>query len=142
MKDNHEYGLFLDNDSIQDELREQIYSLDCSELSYEEVVELTERVYEFTDKHSVTKTPVFRAADYINNRIILPDNCTFFLKPLGNKNRPVGEGYTIIEDNSIGFSKKPSSILKGDILICYGVKAGNVLGSCKVLKDGGKKERF
>lgn len=139
MKNNHEYGVFLDNDSIQEEIKEQIYNLGCSELSYEEVVELTEKAYEFTDKHSATKSPVFKAADYIKNRVTLPENCKFFVKPLGNINRPVGEGYTIIEDNDIGFSEKPSSISKGDILICYGVKVGNVLGCCKVLKDETKK---
>lgn len=139
MKNNHEYGVFLDNDSLQAEIREQIYGLDCLELSYEEVVELTEKAYEFTDKHSAAKLPVFKAADYIKNRVILPDNCNFFVKPLGNENRPVGEGYTIIEDNDIGFSKKTPGISKGDILICYGVKVHNVLGCCRVLTGEAKE---
>ncbi|MBD5520037.1 MAG: NgoFVII family restriction endonuclease [Lachnospiraceae bacterium] len=139
LKSNHEYGVFIDNESMQGEIREQIYSLNCSELSYEEILDLNVKANEFTKKNSIVKIPVFKASDYIRNRVIMPDNCRFFLKPLGNRNRPVGEGYTIIEDNDIGFSKEPSSISKGDILICHGVKVGNVLGCCKVLEDEVKK---
>ncbi|MBD5097590.1 MAG: NgoFVII family restriction endonuclease [Lachnospiraceae bacterium] len=132
LKNNHEYGVFLDNESTQEELRNQIYSIDCSELSYEEVVELLAKADEFAMKHSTTKIPVFKAADYIKNRM---DNCRFFLKSLGSQNRPAGRGYTVIADNQIGFSKKPSRISKNDILICHGVKVGKVLGVCKILES-------
>lgn len=135
LKNNHEYGVFLDNEAMQEELRNQIYCLDCSELSYEEVIELLAKADEFAMKHSAKKIPVFKAADYIKNRIILPNNCRFFLKSLGSTNRPAGIGYTIIADNQIGFSKKPSRISKGDILICHGVKVDKVLGICKILES-------
>ncbi len=62
-----------------------------------------------------------------------------FLKPLGSQNRPAGAGYTIITDNQIGFSKKPSRISKNDILICHGVKVGKVLGVCKVLDEATRR---
>lgn len=78
LKNNHEYGVFLDNESMQEELRNQMYSVDCSELSYEEVIELLAKADEFAMKHSVAKTPVFKVVDYIKNRMILPDNCRFF----------------------------------------------------------------
>lgn len=139
LKSNHEYGAFFDNKIMQRELRDYIYSLDCVELSYEEAFDLKIKADEFTKKHPLAKLPVFKAADYIRDRMTLPDNCKFFLKPLGNAARPVGTGYTVIEDNQIGFSKKPSRISKGDILICHGVKIGNVLGFCKVLENEAKK---
>lgn len=140
LKDNHEYGVFFDNEIMQRELRHQIYSLDCEELSYEEAIDLKTRADEFIKKHPIANISVFKAANYIREKMILPDNCRFFLKPLGNAARPVGVGYTVIEDNQIGFSKKPSCISKGDILICHGVEVGNVLGFCKVLESEAKKE--
>lgn len=103
-------------------------------------LDLKVKADEYAKKHPVEKIPVFKASDYIKDRMILPDNCRYFLKPLGNAARPVGTGYTIIEDNQIGFSKEPSRISKGDILICHGVKAGNVLGFCKILESEVKKE--
>lgn len=139
LKNNYEYGVFLDNESMQEELRNQIYSLDCSRLSYEEVIELLAKADEFAMKHSATKIPVFKAADYIKNRMTLPDNCRFFLKSLGSQKRPAETGYTIIADNQIGFSKKPSRISKNDILICHGVKVGKVLGVCKILESEATK---
>lgn len=140
LKTNHEYGVFIDNEIMQRELRDKIYSLDCVELLYKEALDLKIKADEYTKKHPVEKIPVFKASDYIRDKMILPDNCRYFLKPLGNAARPVGTGYTIIEDNQIGFSKKPSRISKGDILICHGVKVGNVLGICKIMGSEAKKE--
>ena len=93
LKDNHEYGVFFDNEIMQKELRHQIYSLDCEELSYEEAIDLKTRADEFIKKHPIAKISVFKAANYIR-----------------------------------------------DILICHGVKVGNVLGFCKVLESEAKKE--
>lgn len=140
LKNNHEYGVLLDNESIQEELRNQIYSLDCSELSYEEVIELCAKADEFSMKHSETKIPMFKVADYIKNRMILPDNCKFFIKVLGAEGRPIRPGYTIIEDNEIGFRKIPSRISKGDILVCHAKKVGKVLGVCKILEIEAKEK--
>lgn len=134
LKNNYEYGVFLDNESMQEELINQIYSLECSELSYEEVIELLAKADEFAKKHSEIKIPVFKAADYIKSRMILPENCRFFIKVLGAEGRPIEPGYTIIEDNEIGFRKIPSCMSKGDILICHAKKVGKVLGVCKILE--------
>ena len=139
LKNNHEYGVFLDNESKQEELRKQIYNLDCSELSHEEVIELLAKADEFAMKHSETKISVFKAADYINNRMILPDNCKFFIKVLGAEDRPISREYTIIKDNEIGFSKIPSRISKDDILVCHAKQVGNVLGVCKIESEPAKK---
>lgn len=134
LKNNYEYGVFLDNESMQEELRKQIYSLECSELSYEEVIELLAKADKFAMKHSATKIPVFKAANYIKNRMILPNNCRFFLKVLGAEDRLIRPGYTIIEDNEIGFGKIPPCISKGDILVCHAKEVGKVLGVCIILE--------
>lgn len=55
LKDNHEYGVFFDNEIMQRELRQQIYSLDCEELSYEEAIDLKTRADEFIKKHPIAK---------------------------------------------------------------------------------------
>lgn len=137
LKNNYEYGVFLDNESMQKELVNQIYSLNCLEITYEEVVKLYKELEEFSQKYSVHNIPVFKASDYISSKIIMPDNCKFFLKALGNKENPVEQGYII--DNEIGFSQRPSSVSKGDILICCGKKVGNILGGYKVLEDEPKE---
>lgn len=58
-----------------------------------------------------------------------------FLKSLGSKNRLAVIEYTIIVDNQIDFSKKPSRISKDNIIICHGVKVGKVLEVCKILES-------
>lgn len=61
------------------------------------------------------------------------------MKPLGNKNRPVKKGYTVIDDNYIGFSEKRLDISEGDFFICHAVKAGNILGICRILENEQKE---
>lgn len=140
LKNNYEYGVFLENESMQKELVNQIYGLDCLELTYEEVVELNRKSEEFAQKHSAHNIPVFKASDYIQK----PNTCRYFLKALGGggTDRQVVPGYAIIEefeDIGIGFAKKPLRISKGDIIICHSVNAGNVLGYWKVLNDEPKE---
>lgn len=136
---NHEYGVFLDNGILQKELADQIVELPWIELSYKDVISLNKKAEEFMKKHMVVRQPLFMADEYISDRIIMPDNCKYFVKPLGNKNRPVEKGYTVIDDNYIGFSEKRSNILEGDLFICHAVKVGNVLGICRVLENGQKE---
>lgn len=78
LKSNHEYGVFLDNEFMQRELKDQIYGLDCLELSYEEILDLNIKADEFAKKYSIVKAPIFKASDYIKERMILPDQCRFF----------------------------------------------------------------
>lgn len=142
LKNNYEYGVFLENESMQKELVNQIYGLDCLELTYEEVVELNRKSEEFAQKHPAHNIPVFKVSDYIQNKIIMPNTCRYFWKVLGCKERPIVQGYAIIEeleDIGIGFKKKPPRILKGDIIICHSKDVDKVLGYWKVLNDEAKE---
>lgn len=141
LKHNHEYGVFLDNGILQKELADQITELHWIELSFKDVISLNKRAEEFMKEHMVVRQPLFMAGDYISDRIIMPDNCKYFVKPLGNKNRLVEKGYTVIDNNYIGFSEKQFKqfdVSKGDFFICYAVEKGNILGICQVLEKGQK----
>jgi len=140
LKHNHEYGVFLDNESLQKELADQIFGLPWMELSFKDVICLNKKAEEFMKEHTEIKQPVFKACDYsFNRRKIISDDFKYFVKPLGNANRPVKRGYTIIDDNHIGFSEERVDISEGDFFICHAVKTGNVLGICRVLGNGQKE---
>ena len=134
LKHNHEYGVFLDNESLQIKLTDQISGLSWMGLSFKDVISLNKKAEEFMKEHTEAKQPVFKVCDYISSRRkIMPDSCKYFVKPLGNADRPVNRGYTIIDDNYIGFSGERSDISEGDFFVCHAVKTGNVLGICQVL---------
>lgn len=138
---NHEYGVLLDNGILQKELADQIVGLNWIELTFKNVISLNKKAEEFMKEHSIVRQPIFKASDYISNRAIVPDNCKYFVKPLGNKDRPVKKGYTVIDDddNYIGFSERRSDISKGDLFICHAVKVGNILGIFRVLENEQKE---
>ena len=94
LKHNHEYGVFLDNESLQKKLAEQIFGLPWMELSFQDVISLNKKAEEFMKEHSEAKQPVFKVFDYVSNRRkIMTGSCKFFVKPLGNADRPVKKGY-------------------------------------------------
>lgn len=140
LKYNHEYGVFLDNEFLQKELADQIFRLFWMELSFKDVISLNKKAEEFMKEHKEIKQPIFKACDYcFNRRKIIPGGFKYFVKPLGNKARPVKSGYTIIDDNYIGFSEERTDILEGDLFICHAVKTGNVLGICRILGNEQKE---
>lgn len=139
LRHNHEYGVFLDNETLQRELADQIAGLLWIELSFQDVTSLNKKADEFMKEHMVVRQLLFKAGDYISDRRILPDSCKYFVKPLGSANRPVKEGYTVIDDNYVGFSRERFDISEGDLFICHAVKTGNVLGICRVLENGQKE---
>ena len=135
---NHEFGVFIDNNTLQQELYSKVNAINFSELSDEEVKYLLKKATDFEQANPQNnKPPVFKASKYIN---IKPSEkkeskCRYFLKPLGTVQRPVYEGYTIIDDNELGLSKKNPNISKGDIFICHGVGPSQILGYCQVMAD-------
>ncbi len=135
---NHEFGVFIDNSTMQHEMYDKINTINFSELLVDEVKYLLKKSEEFEHHNPQgNKVPVFKAERYIN---IKPSEkkesrCRYFLKPLGTVKNPVFEGYTIIDDNEIGLSKKNTNISKGDIFICHGVGPSQILGYCQVLTD-------
>ena len=135
---NHEFGVFIDNNTLQQEFYSKVNAINFSELSDEEVKYLLKKATDFEQANPQNnKPPVFKASKYIN---IKPSEkkeskCRYFLKPLGTVQRPVYEGYTIIDDNELGLSKKNPNISKGDIFICHGVGPSQILGYCQVMAD-------
>jgi hypothetical protein len=135
---NHEFGVFIDNKMLQQEMMGRINEINFSELSEKQVAYLLEKAKGFErDNATHDKAPVFKASDHFDIRpsIKTESRCRYYLKPLGSVERPVYEGYTIIADNELGLSKKNKNISKGDIFICHGVGPSKILGYCQVMTD-------
>ncbi|WP_338032561.1 hypothetical protein [Clostridium manihotivorum] len=109
-------------------------------LSKEQITSIIKKIDDYSnllewETEAKVDLKVSEFIEYKNN--ISYSNKRFFLKPLGSAQEPFSTSRSLSSDvENIHFSKRrPASVRVGDILICYAVGSGKLLGLFEVIEE-------
>ncbi|MBE0450715.1 MAG: NgoFVII family restriction endonuclease [Clostridia bacterium] len=143
---NHEWGIEIYDPIILQNIVNDIYNVSSDPLSQKELDAIVKEIDDFLLVNPQVKEikPVLDVTQYIKKKLGLNMSSNnfdigvrYFLKPIGSAEEPFDEKRVfdpgIIE---MRFSRRrPNSVRKGDVLICYGVGTTKLLGYFKVISD-------
>lgn len=147
LKKNQEYGVFIDDAMMQNNLLDRICEEEYDKITFDEVIQMENEAKIFEAKHKMTKTPVFKAEKF--KKKSSKTGTRYFLKMLGSVKNPYEKERNLKRDNPIGISEKSYNEFKdrlprrNDIFICHGAGRGNacIVGYCRLITDIPIKEK-
>jgi PLD-like domain len=141
MTENHEWGILTDDRAVAQRAVEEVFAaLEYSEVSRTQI----DRACQFAehykrmhpqwiaqpDIHVDILSAVYSDSDKSNT------NPKYFLKPIGDKDQPVTleemEDFSGLHQDLHFSKKKPSGVMKGDVVITTAVGAGSLLSHFRV----------
>lgn len=140
LTNNHEWGIMTQEPSIIALLEKGIFNdVDYKELTEETLKKMEECIHVFNQnnlqlnstKVSLNLASLLHKNDYLSEKFT-DTNITYWLKPVGVSDDPVKENWIYKDDDPQHFAKRPKSVRKGDILICYGVGVRKILSVYRV----------
>lgn len=139
LKTNHEWGILIDDSHQLIQLIKEVQSVEKSRLSTSELEEVIKKIDAFSKMYPVQKDPKISLTvnDIFSKRKhAVTSDKRYFIKPVGVSDDPFTEKRRLSTDiQELHFSKKrPASVRKGDVLICYGVGSTKLLGYFEVVE--------
>jgi HKD family nuclease len=141
MSINHEWGVAISDIAILSSLEEEIFgSIEKHNLTVENIIELYLEVDKYEQENQTTSPKINLDISKILKNISfhpIPSDLRIFLKPIGAAEDPVLQSERFEKPiDKLHFSKrKPASVRKNDILICYGVGTSKLLSYFEVISD-------
>lgn len=136
---NHEYGLCVEDEKMQQEMADIIMSINTYDLSYIQLCEIYNDALKFIEKHPLIQQEKFKIN--INIRPSAPQNkdVKYYITQRGTTENPFNEQMTLNNKETFTFranSKDPNKkIKKGDILLISGVGSLCIVGYYRVISD-------
>ncbi len=114
MRNNHEFGVMINDEMQQNELANMINNLKTYEITEQQLAILVEKAREYKKELELILRCQNLTYKYVN---LKPSNLNkketrYFLKPLGTADRPFEKGRTLKESDQIGFGDEIKSIRK------------------------------
>lgn len=138
LKTNHEWGILIDDSHQLIQLIKEVQSVEKSSLSTSELEEVIKKIDAFSKMYPVQKEPIIglTVSDIFKKKHAVTSDKRYFIKPVGVSDDPFTEKRRLSTDiQELHFSKKrPASVRKGDVLICYGVGTRKLLGYFEVVE--------
>lgn len=134
---NHEYGLCIEDEEKQKEMRDIIESINTYDLSYIQLCEIYNDALKFIEKHPLIQQEKFKINKLTDEKPSATQNETvkYFIKLIGTTKNPFSEKRKLNNIDTFGFSKKPKKIQKGDVLLLHGVGPSSIVGYYRVISD-------
>ena len=144
MKQNHEWGVFVDNQDKIRQIHEQILGDATIELAEKDLMKMKQWIEDNQIEDVKSPTVDVSFIDMIEMPIVTKFGLTYWLKPLGKSPDPVPPTRLFGDEmHQITFStKKPSGIAKGDILIAYSVVTQQLLSVFEATDRRGRLTSF
>lgn len=141
MRFNHEWGVTISDLATLISLEKEIFgTIEKHNLTVEDIIELYLEVekYELNNQTLPPKINI-DISQILNNFHFspIPSDIRIFLKPIGAAEEPVLQSDRFEKTiDKLHFSKrKPASVRKNDILICYGVGTSKLLSYFEVISE-------
>ena len=138
MRNNHEFGVMINDEMQQNELASMINNLKTYEITEQQLAILVEKAREYKKKfESISSMPKFDVDEYVNLKPSKQNKkeTRYFLKPLGTADRPFEKGRTLKERDQIGFGDEIKSIHKRDVFLCHATGPQMIVGYYMVSSD-------
>ncbi|TGL75997.1 restriction endonuclease PLD domain-containing protein [Leptospira yasudae] len=141
MRFNHEWGVAItDLDTLTSIENEIFSSIEKHDLTVENIIELYLEVDRYEQNNQTLPPKISVDISQILKNISfapLPPDIRIFLKPIGTVEDPilVSERFEKPLDKLHFSKRKPVSVRKNDILICYGVGTTKLLSYFEVISD-------
>lgn len=141
MRFNHEWGVVIsDIDSLKALEREIFSTIEKHDLTIENIIELYLEVEKYEENNPIAPSKINLDISKILKNVsfsTIPPDIRIFLKPIGAAEDPVlqSERFEKSLDNLHFSKRKPVSVRKNDILICYGVGTSKLLSYFEVMSD-------
>ena len=134
---NHEYGLCVVDNAKQKEIADIIMSNNTYDLSYMQLCQVLSAAQEYIANHPTACPQKFEVHKLINKKSSSTQKSLqkYYLKPVGTSKDPFVKPMIIKERDLLGFTKKPKSINKGDVLLLHSVGPSNIVGYYVVISD-------
>lgn len=137
MRNNHEFGVMSNDVMQQNVIANMINDLKTYDVTEGQIAILVDKANEHKKNvESLASLPVFNVDKYIN---LKPSNnkkeTKYFLKPIGTSDKPFKEGYTLKEEDEIGFGEVLNTIHRRDVFICHATGPQMIVGYYMVDND-------
>lgn len=130
LEHNTEFGIAIDDNQMQKEIAKEIMSMPSYCLRTKELLALHDAALACQDKHPEEKKDTFKAKKIIDKKLVkgVPGSRNFYIKPVGTSKKPFLKPNIIEDNHEMGFNDNPKFLHRGDILFCYGVGTGYIVG--------------
>lgn len=144
---NHEWGIEISDSTLLQSIIDDLYKVSSEPLLQNELDSIVKEIDSYIKANPPVKEkkPAIDVTKYIRPKLPKPvdkpcaidSDVRYFLKPVGWTDEPFDEKRVLDPGiQAMHFSKRrPSSVRKNDILICYGVGPAKLLGYFKVMSD-------
>lgn len=144
LKSNYEWGVCVNNVEQQKLLHSEIEEIPVSDVKRNQIEAIYNAAVEFEKNNPAQTEKIFKINKYINIKPSKTGNTKmgYYLKPIGVTGNPFKKGDTLKENDEIGFGDAANKLNKGDILLCYSVGTGFLVGYYKIISNNSEFKKL
>jgi HKD family nuclease len=139
LNQNHEWGVLVEDQEALKKLIADIGKVSSHALTREELQGIIENIDIYAKNEEVHKVPKFDLEVghlFKKKTVELKPDVRYFIKPVGSSDRPFETTRKLNSDfEKMHFSRRPTPVRIGDILICNGVGTTKLLGYFEVISE-------